>query len=235
MSSWVIKNTDGNGRGVFASSPIPAHTLVDTSPVLLFSKQEYEEHGGLPFCFLPHVLFNLLGKYTVLDHYTFKWPDGRMALTLGLGMNHILDHLKCLGLVGFKGSLFNHSESPNISYTLDPFTDSIRYSTARSIKLNEELCIVYDRLDPVDSPQNPLEAEVKDGLSAVDKNNTLENGPFLGDPNAMITDEELPFTKFKLPPEEEEIDNIRTGMLPIDNLYLSHQPEDPFHQSARGS
>lgn len=26
-----------------------------------------------------------LGKYTVLDHYTFNWPDGRMALALGLG------------------------------------------------------------------------------------------------------------------------------------------------------
>jgi hypothetical protein len=26
------------------------------------------------------------GKFTVLDQYTFKWPDGRMALALGLGI-----------------------------------------------------------------------------------------------------------------------------------------------------
>ncbi len=42
------------------------------SPVLLFSAREYVEHG----------------KYTVLDHYTFKWRDGRMALALGLGARY---------------------------------------------------------------------------------------------------------------------------------------------------
>ena len=25
------------------------------------------------------------GRHTVLDHYTFKWTEGRMALALGLG------------------------------------------------------------------------------------------------------------------------------------------------------
>lgn len=52
-----------------ASRPIPAQTLIEVSPVLLFSADEYEAHG----------------KYTALDHYTFKWRDGRMALALGLG------------------------------------------------------------------------------------------------------------------------------------------------------
>lgn len=42
------------------------------SPVLLFSAREYEEHG----------------RHTVLDHYTFKWRDGRMALALGLGAEY---------------------------------------------------------------------------------------------------------------------------------------------------
>lgn len=52
-----------------ASREIPAHTLVEISPVLLFEKEEYQEHG----------------RHTVLDHYTFVWRDGRMALALGLG------------------------------------------------------------------------------------------------------------------------------------------------------
>lgn len=52
-----------------ACREIPPQTLIDVSPVLLFGAQEYEEHG----------------KFTVLDHYTFKWRDGRMALALGLG------------------------------------------------------------------------------------------------------------------------------------------------------
>jgi hypothetical protein len=37
--------------------------------VLLFEQREYEEHG----------------RFTLLDRYTFKWGDGRMALPLGLG------------------------------------------------------------------------------------------------------------------------------------------------------
>jgi tRNA-specific adenosine deaminase 3 len=37
-------------------------------------------------------------------------------------------------------------------------------------------------------------------------------GPYLeGDPNDIIPDEQLPFTRFKLPPEEEDSDSIRTG------------------------
>ena len=57
-----------NGRRS-ACREIPAQTLVEVSPVLLFTAAEYEAHG----------------KYTVLDHYTFVWRDGRMALALGLG------------------------------------------------------------------------------------------------------------------------------------------------------
>jgi tRNA-specific adenosine deaminase 3 len=48
---------------------MPAYTLLEISPALLFSAEEYEAHG----------------RHTVLDHYAFKWKDGRMALALGLG------------------------------------------------------------------------------------------------------------------------------------------------------
>ncbi|KAH7922040.1 hypothetical protein BV22DRAFT_992990, partial [Leucogyrophana mollusca] len=92
-----------------ASQSIPAHTVIEFSPVLLFTKQEYEEHG----------------RHTLLDHYTFSWRDGRMALALGLG------------------SLFNHSSSPNVSYTTDSREDRIRYTTTRLVDQDEELCIFY--------------------------------------------------------------------------------------------
>lgn len=52
-----------------ASDVIPAWTIIEMSPVLFFSPEEYELHG----------------RHTTLDHYTFKWRDGRMALALGLG------------------------------------------------------------------------------------------------------------------------------------------------------
>ena len=46
--------------------------MIEVSPVLLFTESEYEAHG----------------RHTILDHYTFNWRDGRMALALGLGEIH---------------------------------------------------------------------------------------------------------------------------------------------------
>ena len=88
----IICNTPDKGRGVFgigftrdlvetfaeacdvaldssADRTIPAQTVVEISPILLFGKEEYTAHG----------------KYTTLDHYTFVWKDGQYALALGLG------------------------------------------------------------------------------------------------------------------------------------------------------
>lgn len=103
-SGCVIKQAEGKRRGVYgalsygtldtlitmlisASRVIPRHTTVEISPVLYLSKEEYEEHGknrrrSSGFLFLPG---SSIGKHTVPDPYTFKWPDGRMALALGLG------------------------------------------------------------------------------------------------------------------------------------------------------
>ncbi|KAI9313202.1 hypothetical protein BX666DRAFT_1864706 [Dichotomocladium elegans] len=69
------------GRGVFTRERIPRNTLVEISPVLLFTKEEYEAHG----------------KHTVLDHYTYIWKDGKFALALGLGsmFNHRRDQNVC--------------------------------------------------------------------------------------------------------------------------------------------
>ena len=52
--------------------------MIEISPVLLFSKQEYDDHG----------------KHTLLDHYTFNWRDGRMALALGLGTSYYPRHTR---------------------------------------------------------------------------------------------------------------------------------------------
>jgi tRNA-specific adenosine deaminase 3 len=84
-----IQQIEGKGRGVIgapnwdsyiqtvlkstaATQPIPAQTLVEVSPVLLFKPEEYREHG----------------KYTIPDEFTFTWPsgDGTMALALGIGV-----------------------------------------------------------------------------------------------------------------------------------------------------
>ncbi|KAF9267535.1 cytidine deaminase-like protein [Marasmius fiardii PR-910] len=175
-----------NTRGVFASRPIRQGTLIEISPVLLISKEEYEKHG----------------KYTVLDHYTFKWRDGRMALALGLG------------------SLFNHSDKPNISYTLDFTTETISYRTARDVEPDEELLIVSGHslwFEQVDSAKCSIPSssgvDEWDGSSVIDDEQPETRGPknpFEGDSDAIVEDELLPFTRIKPPPEEETLESIRT-------------------------
>ncbi|KAH0586297.1 SET domain-containing protein 7 [Termitomyces sp. J132] len=185
----MIRRTNDKGRGVYASRSIPAQTLIEISPVLFFSKEEYAKHG----------------KFTVLDDYTFKWADGRMALALGLG------------------SLFNHSERPNVSYALDTYTESIKYTTVRDIAPDEELCIFYGHnlwFRPAGTSEKVAalpESDAEDGwggFSAVGEcadPSPFQQSPFeKGDPDEVIPEEELPFTRYKPPPEEEDLDSIRT-------------------------
>ncbi|GAC99524.1 hypothetical protein PHSY_007126 [Pseudozyma hubeiensis SY62] len=111
----VIKDSPtGSGRGIYATQPIASETLIEISPVLLFPPAEYREYGSK----------------TQLDGYTFIWKrTGKdtaiMALALGLG------------------SLFNHSARPNVKWTLDYKTHSIRYETVRRVEEGEELVISY--------------------------------------------------------------------------------------------
>ncbi|KAH7101624.1 hypothetical protein BKA62DRAFT_702666 [Auriculariales sp. MPI-PUGE-AT-0066] len=111
MPSIYTKHTLARGRGVFASVAIEPQTIVEISPVLLFDKNEYHQHG----------------RHTLLDHYTFKWPDGRMALALGIG------------------SLFNHSLKPNTSYTIKTHETepTIMFTVLRRVEKDDELCIYY--------------------------------------------------------------------------------------------
>ncbi|KAJ1935736.1 hypothetical protein GGF37_005879 [Kickxella alabastrina] len=62
------------GRGVFTRKAISSGTLVNISPVLVFGRTEYADHG----------------RHTQLDHYTYCWKDSGYALALGLGsmFNH---------------------------------------------------------------------------------------------------------------------------------------------------
>ncbi|CAM6081541.1 unnamed protein product [Calypogeia fissa] len=98
------------GRGVFAVTALAAKSLVHVSPILLFPTDQYESHG----------------KFTLLDHYTFRWPGG-MALALGLG------------------SIFNHSREPNVGFVRDVVEGVIRFVTLRDVEAGEELCISYGK------------------------------------------------------------------------------------------
>jgi tRNA-specific adenosine deaminase 3 len=198
-----------------ASRPIPAQTLVEVSPVLLFEKKEYEQHG----------------RHTLLDHYTYKWRDGRMALALGLGMGRSVLTLLCRCSTS-TGSIFNHSSSPNVSFTLDSRSQSIQYTTSRAVAADEELCIFYghklwfediDQTQPshlaVEEEQEylvlPILDEDDDPVVDADSLWSQSTTKWLdGNPDEVIPVEDLPFVHIKTsPPDpiEETLESVITS------------------------
>ncbi|KIX10223.1 uncharacterized protein Z518_01304 [Rhinocladiella mackenziei CBS 650.93] len=110
----LVMNTP-KGRGVFAIQNIPTGTVVEVSPVLIFSEDEVAKHT----------------QHTCLQHYTYYWPaDSGRTMTQALA----------LGL----GSMFNHSiRAQNVGWKRNTETDVIVYTAIRDIKAGEELCISY--------------------------------------------------------------------------------------------
>ncbi|EIW51246.1 uncharacterized protein TRAVEDRAFT_137698, partial [Trametes versicolor FP-101664 SS1] len=123
------------------------------------------------------------------------------------------------------GSIFNHSERPNVSYTCDSKTESIRYITTRTVLPDEELCIFYGHklwFDPVDATATDyagaeIDEEMDDGwgglasLDGVDDGGTLDelfNGFENGSPEEIVLEDALPFTRLKLTPEDEEEEDM---------------------------
>lgn len=124
-----------------------------------------------------------------------------------------------------KGSLFNHSQTPNISYTLDPDTESIRYTATRTVREGEELCIFYGHklwFKPTDiEPDSSTLSENDDGwgglssISNEDDSDFDEMPHFLeGHPDEIIPEDQLPFVRMKLLEDEaeDELSSVRTGM-----------------------
>lgn len=110
-----------------------------------------------------------------------------------------------------------------MTYSLDVRNDCIRYTTARDIREGEELCIFYGHslwFTPVTlSTQGCSEPETDDGwggLTAVEGDQQDEmvdiSNPYTdGDPEAILSEEDLPFTRLKSAPEEEDAQSIQTG------------------------
>lgn len=74
-----ILSTEGKGRGVYAKQDLAAGTVVDISPVLLLSNEEY--YGGGKEGDGKGVEGSVLRGYV----FTWKGKEGGMALALGLG------------------------------------------------------------------------------------------------------------------------------------------------------
>ena len=111
-----------------------------------------------------------------------------------------------------------------MSYTIDTRTDSIRYTAARLIESGEELCIFYGHnlwFEQVRVPaQNEMNSE-PDDVSAMRHSNEEVNARrdlaslLEEDLSKIVPEPNLPFTRIKLTPddeEEEELGSIRTSL-----------------------
>ncbi|KAI8934237.1 hypothetical protein NX059_008983 [Plenodomus lindquistii] len=114
----VIKIDTPKGRGVFASAPIPAGTIIDICPVLLLGVEENTSHI----------------EKSSLYHYTYNWP-----VTDENGKSKTVQAV-IFGL----GSMFNHStQEQNVGWIRDVKRLVITYRALRDISVDEELCISY--------------------------------------------------------------------------------------------
>ncbi|KAJ8060010.1 hypothetical protein OCU04_011621 [Sclerotinia nivalis] len=146
-SLTLILNTP-KGRGIFASQPIPAHSILEVCPVLVLDPAENENHI----------------RKTELYHYTYNWPYTPKIQNTCKGTNGAPEpptttQAVILGL----GSMFNHSAlHQNIGWERDVKNLLVTYTALRDIKEGEELCISYgSRLTFKDTEADALN-EVED-------------------------------------------------------------------------
>lgn len=203
----TILNVPGKGRGVFATRPIAAGEVIEISPVLCISNEEYygreqgtkqeeesrgktgEERKGV--------------DGTVLRGYVFTWKgvEGGMALALGIGETLLNVPPSFLSVpVSYRascviGSLFNHSTSPNVTFTLSFSNYTIEYKTFRPIEVGEELLIFYGHAarfddDPVADPVT----ELLEAKAVVDSQHAHTGEDIWGGLDGMSNAEEIGFS-----------------------------------------
>jgi tRNA-specific adenosine deaminase 3 len=132
--------------------------------------------------------------------------------------------------------MFNHSSSPNVSYTLKSTQEAIWYTTTRMIAENEELNIFYGHklwFDDVAASQQNINLSLEeedlalpifgDDFNGVSHQSSLDVkwsqlvvSYSSGRDDDIVNEEDLPFTRIRtipMEPPEESPDDIMTGML----------------------
>lgn len=105
---------DGKGRGVVAAMPLSRGDVLERAHVIVVPVEQTAR--------LDH---------TVLEHYVYDWPGGRLAVALG------------------NGSLFNHSFRPNARYRRDLEAHQLVFEALVDIAPGEEITVNYNG-DPAD-------------------------------------------------------------------------------------
>lgn len=115
----VVKEVNGKGRGVFATSFIASGSIIEVCPVVVISQKDY----------------SLIEK-TIIDHYLFEWivPNDNSALpemTARAAMS-----------LGY-GAVYNHSSYPNAAFSPDFATKTLVFKAEKDILAGEEITCDY--------------------------------------------------------------------------------------------
>ena len=117
-----VRQTDGMGKGVFATDDIEKGTLIESCPVILVHGDTFKH------------LNDANGGTHKLSEYPFSWGrDGLCAIALGYG------------------GIYNHSPDPSVAWRPNYELESIQYTATRYIRMGEEIFIRYLPLDRLDS------------------------------------------------------------------------------------
>lgn len=123
----TIRYREGDGRGVYATSDIPCGTTVETSPFLILTDREIQETPLVHYTYAMTV---------VVAHDEQRRDDGTTS-SRSSGVQKV--QALALGL----GSLFNHSDTPNVGWYMNKQEGYIAYRTTRDINKGEALEICY--------------------------------------------------------------------------------------------
>ena len=114
LEKIVYVTIPGKGRGVIAKAPIAAGELIERSPVLPIGSVESESPG--------------------LNDYSFAWGEDVEGFEPGK---------ECAVGLGYL-SLYNHSDTSNVSLTRHYEDNEMSIRALRDIAAGEELTINYD-------------------------------------------------------------------------------------------
>lgn len=114
----IIKNTKDKGRGVFSRRTFNKNQVVHTCPVIVLDRKDSQ-----------------VARDTLLNTYLFDWPSENESLDENWSASAVA--------LGF-GSLFNHSEKPNMKWEIRREKLEIVFRSIRPIKMNEELVFNYN-------------------------------------------------------------------------------------------
>jgi len=105
----------GKDRGIIATVDIPAGTLIERSPALVFPVEDMTRADG---------------SSLLLENYCFLWEEKGVDTEYAIGLGYI--------------GLYNHSKTPNAEFDCDFATKEMTMTAARDIKAGEEVTFDYD-------------------------------------------------------------------------------------------